>query len=122
MNKYFDNMNELLLTYFNTKEECLFVSKNLTKKTNIEVAVFLAEIIRKWNISQDLLDKEGFFPYEQKEIEGSIMMSSFKQSNCVKKLEELNLIETKLKGIPARKYYKPNLKNILLICGGLIIR
>lgn len=115
-------MNELLLTYFNTKEECLFVSKNLTKKTNIEVAVFLAEIIRKWNISQDLLDKEGFFPYEQKEIEGSIMMSSFKQSNCVKKLEELNLIETKLKGIPARKYYKPNLKNILLICGGLIIR
>jgi hypothetical protein len=56
--------------------------------------------------------KNDFFPLSSTIIKNEIGLSREVQDRSVKKLSKLNLIETKVMGIPATKHFKINLEQI----------
>lgn len=62
---------------------------------------------------EDKIDEEGFFYKTQTAIEFATGLSENKQRTCYKILKELDLIEVKRKGNPAKNHYKINFESQL---------
>jgi len=68
---------------------------------------------QKYFENKEKLDREGYFYYGQKYLLQDCDISIDKQTAIIKNLESLNVIKTKTQGLPARKYYKIQLKVLL---------
>ena len=55
---------------------------------------------------KDKIDNDGFVVLTVKEVEKYTTLSKRQQRETLKKLEELGLIETKLKDLPAKRHFK----------------
>jgi len=84
----------------------LMANKEIIRLTDIETAILYSDLAGAqdyWierNESQD-----GYFYRTQNEIELNTTLSSKVQLRCLRLLEEKGLIKTKLKGLPAKKYF-----------------
>ena len=83
------------------------LDKELAKKTSIEAAILFNFLKDSYHIGtyKKSLIQDGFCRYSFIELE-EINISGFKQRKALKKLFELNLIETKRLGMPAKLYFK----------------
>jgi len=90
----------------------LCINKLLVKKHGFNLAIFYAFIIEeKYDIvsnpGQDprTIEEDGSFVITQQYITDCIGLSKFQIRDCKKKLKELGMLETYMKGIPAKEFY-----------------
>ena len=94
----------------------LVVNKDLISMLGLECAVFLSEIVSEWSYWENTGKAEdGWFFSTQKNIEKNTNLKRCKQNACAKKLVELGLLETEVRGMPAQKYFRINEENIRLL-------
>lgn len=91
------------------------VNKELSKKLDIYPTLLLSDLIDKQEYfrARGELDNEGFFFNTSEDIEESTTLTYHVQKKCIKRLEESQLLDTKLKGIPAKVHFKVNEIKIL---------
>lgn len=84
----------------------LMANKELIKATDIESAILYSDLAGAydyWQQNNSLTD--GYFFRTQSEIEENTTLSAKVQLRCLRILQEKGLIKTKVKGLPARKYF-----------------
>lgn len=86
------------------------VNKELIKQLGLECATLLGDLASKYEYwkERDGLTEDGFFFVTAEYIEKEIGLSEYKQRKAFNKLEQENLIETKIYGLPKKKYFKLN--------------
>ena len=92
----------------------IVVNKSLIKELGLEPSILFGEIVSEynyWNERDGLND--GFFYSTVENIEEKTTLSKYQQGKAIKKLKELNLIECKVKGLPAKRYFKINLQQVV---------
>lgn len=85
----------------------LVVNKELAKKIGLNETVLLADLISKeqYFIDNNQLN-DGWFFNTAKNIQDDTSLTAHQQRKCIKNLRSLGIIETHLKGIPAKQHFK----------------
>lgn len=94
------------------------VNKQIMRELGLEEAVLLGELCSEyvyWESQNKLTDDNMFFCSVNK-LEENTGLSDRKQRRIIKRLEELEILETQLKGLPATRYFKINVEQLFLIC------
>lgn len=91
----------------------LVINKDLIKVLGIEESILLGELASEYDywLKKGELDNEYFYSTIEN-IEKNTTLSKYKQTQAISKLKELGIVETKLKGIPAKRYIKINEQRI----------
>lgn len=77
------------------------VNKALAKEVGIDAALLLSDLVTK----QEYFDEEWFFNTSEN-IETDTTLSAYQQRKAIKVLIDKEFIETKIKGIPAKQFFK----------------
>ena len=84
----------------------LMANKEIIRFTDIETAILYSDLAGAQDYwSERNESPDGYFYRTQNEIELNTTLSSKVQLRCLRLLEEKGLIKTKLKGLPAKKYF-----------------
>jgi len=87
----------------------LIVNKNLVKQIGLKPTIILADLISKEQYFEtNHLLVDGWFFNTEKNIQDDTTLSPHQQRKALQYLKELQIIETKRKGIPAKMHYKIN--------------
>lgn len=84
----------------------LMANKEIIRLTDIETAILYSDLAGAqdyWNERSETAD--GYFFRTQSEIEQNTTLSAKVQLRCLRVLEDKGLIKTKVKGLPAKKYF-----------------
>ena len=86
----------------------IIVNKNIANVLGLEVSTLYSELLSKFNYyeKENKLDEEKMFFCTVIDLEYSTSLSKRKQLKGLKILESIGLIETKLKGLPAKRHFK----------------
>lgn len=90
------------------------VNRELALKIGLEEAIMLGELASEfdyWSKHNGLAD--GYFFSTIENIEKKTTLTEYKQRKILKHLQELNLVDCKVKGLPAKRYIKINEAGIL---------
>jgi len=102
-----DNINPTYYHLCNVDD--LNIRISLIRNIGIECAIWIAYVYdMSHRIHIHKTDKDGFFHISKKLMKEIIGFSLSKQSNIIKKLQNLQIIEVIFKGYPARNYYRLN--------------
>ena len=84
----------------------LVLNKELARRIGLKEAVLLADLISKeeYFIAKGMTD--GWFFNTAKNIERDTCLTSHQQRKAIKSLKDLEIIETKVVGIPAKQHFK----------------
>lgn len=94
-------------------ENYFIVNRDLVRNLGLESAVMIGELASEYNYFQkhnELID--GWFYSTLENIEERTTLSKYNQNKIINKLKEKGILETKLKGVPARRYIKINEKEL----------
>ena len=91
-------------------DNTIHVNRTLAAAIGLNEAVIYSALLGKeyYYKSVDQLDNEGMFYATATDLTERTTLTQRQQDRAVTHLEELELISTKLKGMPARKYFKIN--------------
>ena len=92
------------------------VNRELILKVGLEEAIMLGELASEfdyWLKHNGLVD--GYFFSTIENIEKNTTLTEYKQRKALKHLQELNLVDCKVKGLPAKRYIKINEAGILAL-------
>lgn len=94
---------------------CVVLNKAIMKILGIEAALLLGELLSEYAYYEDReeLTEDGYFFSKSENIERNTTLSYYKQSEALKILQSYGFVETELRGVPARKYFRLDLDNIL---------
>jgi hypothetical protein len=84
----------------------LMANKEIIRLTDIETAILYSDLAGAqdyWSERSETTD--GYFFRTQIEIELNTTLSAKVQLRCLRVLEDKGLIKTKVKGLPAKKYF-----------------
>lgn len=82
------------------------VNKSLIKAFGLREAVLLGELCSEYTFwEQNNKLEDGFFYATIEKIEENTGLSAYEQRAAIKTLEEAGVLVTKLKGLPAKKYF-----------------
>lgn len=98
---------------------CVFNKCIARALKNLHAAVLLGELVNEYKYfkSNNLLDEEGMFFSTVENIEQNISLNDYEQRKALQVLKDVGIVETKQKGLPARRFIKLNSSSILkLIC------
>lgn len=86
-----------------------FITVNVTiaHEVGLDASVILGELASSQTYWEDkgLLDEDGMFFETAEQIEEKTTLTTYKQSKAIKVLEDKGFIRTKMKGVPAKKYF-----------------
>lgn len=102
------------ILYLLASSNFITVNKTLMKVVGLEASVLLGELASEYAYweEQGILE-DGFFYSTIENLEERTTLSVYKQQQAIQKLKELGLVETKLKGVPAKKYFRICEKQVL---------
>jgi hypothetical protein len=86
----------------------IIVNKTLANKLGIKCSIILGELCGEyeyWANKNELVDDEYFFS-TMENIEHNTTIPRSTQNSCIDKLKKLGIIETKVMGLPAKRYFK----------------
>jgi hypothetical protein len=84
----------------------LMANKEIIRLTDIETAILYSDLAGAQDYwSERNESQDGYFYRTQNEIELNTTLSAKVQLRCLRVLEDKGLIKTKLKGLPAKKYF-----------------
>ena len=97
----------------------LVVNKSLAKQIGLKETVLLADLISKeeYFIANGMTD--GWFFNTEANIEADTTLTPFMQRKCLKALRKYGIIETKRKGVPAKKFFKINEEQVMKFLNNL---
>jgi len=84
------------------------VNKNIIRKIGLNCAVLLGELASQYNywVSVKQISNDGYFYLTGETCTYNTGLSYYEQTKAIDKLVELNILQTKTAGMPAKKYYK----------------
>ena len=85
-------------------------NKTLAKKIGLHESIFLGEIISEydyWNRMHSLTD-DGYFYSTVENVMESTTLSDYQQRSIIKHLVELKILDVKVAGMPAKRYFRIN--------------
>ena len=92
----------------------IVLNKQLIKILGINATIMLGELVSEyeyWKEREEL--EEDYFYSTIENVEENTSLTKYQQSQAINKLLELNLIEVKIKGIPAKRYIKINEQQVV---------
>ncbi|MCL2772520.1 MAG: hypothetical protein FWD71_04140 [Oscillospiraceae bacterium] len=91
-------------------DNTIHVNRTLAAAIGLNEAVIFSALLGKEHYyrSAGMLDSEDMFYATASDIEDRTTLTQRQQERAVNRLEELDLISTKIKGLPAKKYFKIN--------------
>ncbi|MCL2774656.1 MAG: hypothetical protein FWD71_15115 [Oscillospiraceae bacterium] len=91
-------------------DNTIYVNRTLAAAIGLNEAVIFSTLLGKEHYyrSAGMLDSEDMFYATASDIEDRTTLTQRQQERAVSHLEELGLISTKIKGLPAKKYFKIN--------------
>lgn len=98
-----------LLTQFASNNYGLY-NKTLAKKIGLHESIFLGEIISEydyWNRMHSITD-DGYFYSTVENVMESTTLSDYQQRSIIKHLVELKILDVKVAGMPAKRYFRIN--------------
>ena len=98
-----------LLSQFASNNYGLY-NKTLAKKIGLHESIFLGEIISEydyWNRMHSLTD-DGYFYSTVENVMESTTLSDYQQRSIIKHLVELKILNVRVAGMPAKRYFKIN--------------
>lgn len=97
-----------------SSSDYLIINKSLVKEIGINETILLSELISEYNywLSNNGLDDEEMFFSTVENVEENTTLNDYAQRKALNNLVEKELIELKIKGIPARRFIKIKTKNI----------
>lgn len=108
-----------LLTQFASNNYGLY-NKTLAKKIGLHESIFLGEIISEydyWNRMHSLTD-DGYFYSTVENVMESTTLSDYQQRSIIKHLVELKILDVKVAGMPAKRYFRINTEQFYSILLG----
>lgn len=98
-----------LLTQFASNNYGLY-NKTLAKKIGLHESIFLGEIISEydyWNKMHSLTE-DGYFYSTVENVMEATTLSDYQQRSIIKHLVELKIIDVRVAGMPAKRYFRIN--------------
>lgn len=99
----------------------IVINKKLMNKIGLHESILYSELISRYLYfkNKNKLTVDGFFFNTVEDLKEGTTLSKSQQLKAIKSLQNLSLIECKLKGVPAVRHFKPNLdiKIILSLLG-----
>ena len=94
----------------------VIVNKELIKVFGLKEAVLIGELCREYRYwkSLDKLEDDMFYSSIDN-IKDNIGLSAYEQRSAIQSLQNCGVLETELKGVPAKKYFKINQSQLLKI-------
>lgn len=89
---------------------CVF-NKSVARALNsLDAAVLLGELASEYRYfkNRHMLDEEGMFYSTVENIQENICLNAYEQRKAIQLLKEHNIIETRQKGLPAKRFIKLN--------------
>lgn len=92
------------------------LNKDLIKTLGLEEALLIGELASEYDYwqNQDKLE-DGFFYSTVENVKEHTTLTDYQQRKALNKLQKLGLIETKVMGIPAKRYIKINEKELVTL-------
>lgn len=84
------------------------LNKELVRKIGLSETLVLQHLI---DLNENIFEGEFFQQIDR--ISEELSMGEWKVKECIKTLKERNLITTEKKGMPAKNYYKINVKEVI---------
>lgn len=93
------------------------VNKMIAKKIGLTEAVLLGELASEFKYwkNRNELTEDGFFYSTVDNVSENTTLSDRQQRAAVKNLKEVGVLEVKLKGLPAKRYFKFNEEQLMQI-------
>jgi len=91
----------------------LIVNKDLARIIGLKETVLLADLISKEDYFINNGMRDGWFFNTEHNIEQDTTLTPYQQRNALKTLKKYEIIQTKRKGIPAKKYFKINEEQVV---------
>lgn len=105
-----------ILIEFLRSDGSIIINKRLAKVIGIKATVLYSELISRYLYFKDRnMLVEGYFFNTIEDIEDATTLSEYEQTKAIKLLEKLKLISKKTKGLPAKRYFKINEDEKVLI-------
>ena len=100
----------------------LVFNKELARQIGLKETVLLADLISKeeYFITNGMSD--GWFFNTEDNIQKDTTLTPSQQRKCIKNLVELNIIEAKRKGVPAKRYFKINEEQVINFLNNLSLK
>lgn len=98
-----------LLTQFASNNYGLY-NKTIAKKIGLHESIFLGEIISEydyWNKMHSLTD-DGYFYSTVENVMEATTLSDYQQRSIIKHLVELKILDVRVAGMPAKRYFRIN--------------
>lgn len=98
----------------NASTEFIYLNKKLMSDVGLDEAYLFGILIDEYAecLKQNTL-LDGYFLSDVENLEKKTALSAYKQRKALKHLQELNLVDCKVKGLPAKRYIKLNEAEIL---------
>jgi hypothetical protein len=98
----------------------LVVNKKLAALIGLKETILLADLISKeeYFIQNDTI-QNGWFFNTSANIKADTTLTPFQQRKCITSLKKHSIIDTKLKGIPAKQYFKINEDQVIKLLNNL---
>ena len=90
------------------------LNKNVIKSVGLEEALLLGELCSEydyWIKREELQD--GYFFSTVENIEENTTLNDYKQRKALKTLQQLKIVDVKVKGLPAKRYFKINEEQLI---------
>lgn len=102
----------------------VIANKKLSRKIGLNASVMVGMLYSEYNVwsEQEKLTQDGFFYCTREKIEYNTGLSAHEQRTAIKKLVDLNILETRLDGMPAKTFYKIDEYRLLLILQGVDVK
>ena len=96
-----------LLSQFASNNYGLY-NKTLAKKIGLHESIFLGEIIAEYDywVKRGCLTEDGYFYSTVENVMEATTLSDYQQRSIIKHLSELKIIDMKISGMPAKRYFK----------------
>lgn len=96
-----------LLSQFANNNYGLY-NKTLAKKLGLHESIFLGEIISEYDYwcKRNSLTEDGYFYSTVENVTEATTLSDYQQRSIIKHLTQLHIIDVKICGMPAKRYFK----------------
>lgn len=98
----------------------IVVNKVVAKTLGLDAAVMLGELCSEqqyWAKTGDLDANEGWFYSTMENVEEATTLSPYKQRSIIAKLCDAGILEQKVSGLPAKRYFRMNVEGLAKLVG-----
>ena len=92
----------------------IVINRDLLKRYGLNVALMLCELASEYNYykKEGKLEEDGMFFSTIENIADKTGLSRYQQAEALKALDQMGLVKTIVKGIPAKRYFKLEIEEL----------